>query len=60
MQMCRQEIEQHVRELKNSVTRLVAMTTNGTLNKDTNEMVDNHDVMDEDCLPDDYNEFDRW
>lgn len=50
MQMCRQEIVHHVRDLKNSVIRMVTVPTNGTHHKDDNEndLSVHDDVMDDD------------
>lgn len=54
MQMCRQEIVEHVRELRNSVTRMVAMSSNGVNHKDANEndLFGHRDIMDEDSSHD--------
>lgn len=55
MQVCRQEIVEHVRHLKNSVTRMVSMSTNGTHSKDDkeNDLSNHHDLMDDDSSNDD-------
>lgn len=63
MQVCRQEIVEHVRHLKNSVTRMVSMSTNGMHSKDDKENgLSNHqNLMDEESSNDDEdNEFHRW
>lgn len=62
MQVCRQEIVEHVRHLKNSVTRMVSMSTNGMHSKDDKENgLSNHqNLMDEESSNDDEdNEFHR-
>lgn len=64
MQVCRQEIVEHVRDLKNSVTRMVTMSTNGVHHKDGNEndVSDHHNGMNDDSShgDDDDEEFHRW
>lgn len=63
MQVCRQEIVEHVRHLKNSVTRMVSMSTNGTHSKDDkeNDLSNHHDLMDDDSSnDDDDDDFHRW
>lgn len=59
MQMCRQEIIEHVRDLKNSVIRMVGHSTNGTHHKahNGNDLLDDHDFMDD---ANDDVEFRRW
>lgn len=64
MQMCRQEIVEHVRQLKTSVIRLVNRSTNGAHHKvdNDNDLPDRLDVMDEDnaSQANDDDEFHRW
>lgn len=49
MQVCRQEIVEHVRDLKNSVIRMNAHSTNGTHHNvgDENDLSDHHDLMED-------------
>lgn len=61
MQVCRQEIVEHVRDLKNSVTRMVTMSTNGVHHKDDNEnnVSDHHNGMDDESSHIDYDDDDE-